>query len=273
MLVLRLDMARRSPLRTGGVVEVYYTGDEKELAQVRKEMPGVAVMGALTNTVVSDSVAKMISTKQMNGWAFVGANQVRVRCGMMMPTLVRDLAKRGYGGFEYLVSVPGTVGGGVFMNAGRGRGMPSIGERLASVRVMGTSGKVYELGGRAMDWSYRRCGMLHDESGLVVLSVVLNVEVCGVDSALERVAERMRYVAERQDRGRPNVGSVFMDFPKVSSNGLLEGGMKFSQKTRSWIVNEGKGTAENFAVLVERAKNLHAAANFAVPREEVKYLW
>lgn len=272
MLVIKQDMARKSPLKTGGVAEVWYPLNLGELALARHLQPDVPVIGALSNTVVFDSVQKLISTTKITGWELSGKNLVRVQCGTFMPLLVRGLAKSGYGGFEYLSSVPGTAGGGVFMNAGRGRGKPSIGERVVNVTAIDASGHISKVPGSELKWNYRSCGFLRHHPELMVVSVELKVDPVGTDVALKLIRERMEFVGQRQDRGKPNLGSVFSDHPTVDLRGLRKGGMSFSTKTPNWIVQDGDGTAEDYFDLVALAKGLHGERHQRIPTVEIEFL-
>jgi len=269
---MTLDLSRRSPLKTGGVVRIHYPETLLELAEVRALLPRVPLVGALSNVVVFDNISDLISTRRMKAWKFESRTTIEAACGCMMPTLVSDLAKHGFGGFEYLISVPGTIGGGVFMNAGRGRNRPCIGDRVLGITAINEHGDLCKFTRRELGYAYRWCSLLRDNPGLIVTSVLLRIDHTGREDAEKRIRDRLVYVNERQDRKRPSLGSVFRSGYKIPLGGMSEGGMQFSEKTANWIVNVGGGSAVDYERLVNTAKALHVRNGLASPEEEIIFI-
>lgn len=267
-----IDMNRKSPLRTGGVVCVHRPESMTELVSMQLWQPHLPVIGALSNTAVLNSASEAISTTLLKGWEFTGINRIRVLCGTMMPQLVRELAKHGYGGFEYLSSVPGTAGGCVYMNAGRGGNKGALADWIESVAVVDGQGRMRTFNRREMDYDYRKSRLLRADPALIVVSVTLRVNPVDEVLASRKIQERLGEVREKQDRKWPNLGTIFCRGWKMSLAGVAEGGMKFSSKTPNWIINIGGGTAEQFQALVKRAKARHLEAGYTEPEEEICWL-
>lgn len=263
-------MSKHSPLRTGGIVRVYYPQSIGEFCQIRSLYPDVPVIGALSNTLVFDSVKAAISTTKLSGWEAVGRSGVyRLAAGTKMPAFIHHMAQLGLGGMEYLATVPGTFGGGVFMNAGRGGGLASIGERIERLEVVDSRGKVLTMQAKALNFQYRSCTVLAEDPSLKIVSVDLRLDITTPQLALRRIRERLEHVKTYQDRSRPNLGSVFIDKVRIPHKGLRRGGMTFSQKTANWLLNSDEGTAEQALELLDFVKHEHMKIGHPPPREEI----
>ena len=142
---------------------------------------------------------------------------VEVGAGMKMPVLARQAAARGRSGLEWMVGVPGSVGGGVRMNAG-GHGS-SVSERLIDVALwrIGTP-EVRTVIAADLELGYRRSNLQdHD----VVLRARFALGECSPSTAEEELAEIVRWRREHQPGGA-NCGSVFTNPPGDSAGRLID---------------------------------------------------
>ncbi len=170
----------------------------------------------------------------------------KVGAGLPTPLLSRRTADAGLGGVQRLVGVPGTVGGGVYMNAGaHGQDFASV---VQSVTLLTPKGEVEERPRKAIAFSYRRSGL----ETCVVLGCTLKLE----EQPPERVKTDMALMLKKRREGtpfdQPCCGSVFKNPDVMTAGRLIEkcglkgrrvGGAEISAMHANYIVNRGGATA------------------------------
>jgi UDP-N-acetylmuramate dehydrogenase len=186
--------------------------------------------------------------------------------GLPAPLAARRTAAAGYAGLHIFVGVPGTVGGGVYMNAGCHGGDWS--EVVETVTVVDRSGRDAVLSRPAVPFTYRRSGI---QDGVVVETTVrLRPEV------QERLDREIAEMFEWRQRGtpfnQPCCGSVFTNpsgpswkregGPRTAGQlieaaglkGVAEGGAQVSPMHANYIVNTGRATAADVRALIDRVR-------------------
>ena len=189
----------------------------------------------------------------------------RVGAGLPMPQLARQSADAGLSGVHRLIGVPGTVGGGVFMNAGaHGQDVASVVREIDMVDEVGWRST---LEASAIPWRYRSSGL----GSIVVLSAT--VALAPADSA--GLAEEIRNDLERRRAGtpfnEPCCGSVFRnppsgrlppDGPRTAGQlieatglkGFRVGGAEVSRKHANYIINVGNATAADVLAVIDAVR-------------------
>ncbi len=232
----------------------------------------VTVVGASSNIIYSDAGfhGAVICTRKLNKLAFSARNgsvRVSAECGVMLPMLSAITAKRGLSGFEWLCSIPGTVGGAVMSNAGAfGQ---EISDFIYGMFILTLDGKVIFRRVEKSMFSYRKCNALH--TGETVLNVLFSLK--SGDRA--EIAERMRAYREKRRATQPtdarSVGSYFKrpEIPEGSPfygrsagelidlcglKGTCIGGASISQKHANFIINDGGASADDILKLAEIVK-------------------
>lgn len=190
----------------------------------------------------------------------VRGDRITAGAGLRLAVLCREAAKAGFGGLEFAAGIPGTVGGGLVMNAGAWGGC--LLERVERVTVFdaGSNEVLTEEG--PFPARYRSSPWQGDRR-LVLLSAVFRLEPA--DPA--EVAGRMRKLAARRRRlqpvGKPSAGSVFRNPEGLSAGrlideaglkGLRRGGAMVSVKHANFIVNTGGATAEDVRGLARQVR-------------------
>lgn len=189
-----------------------------------------------------------------NGKFYVGAS-VRIQ------KLIKEIQCEGYGGIEYLYSVPAMVGGIITMNAGRGKGWhQAISDYVECVYVL-KDGQVIKVAKEECLFGYRTS--IFKESKDIVVAADFMFDRLTTEESEVRIKERMEAVKQTQDRGKPNFGSVFcVCNPRImkwmQQIGLgNKRGVHFSTKTANWLVNEGEGTYKEARNLIRFVIILH----------------
>jgi UDP-N-acetylmuramate dehydrogenase len=206
----------------------------------------------------------------------VDRDTARVHAGasVALPVLARQAAAEGIGELEFLVGIPGSVGGAVRMNAGgHGRETRDV---LVSARVvdLGT-GAVGDRACEDLALGYRRSALGATD---VVLGAVLQGTHDSREAAEARIGEIVRWRREHQPGGA-NAGSVFTN-PEGDSagriiddcglKGLRVGGAVVSEKHANFIQAEPGATAADVAALVAEVRRRVADARGVQLRPELR---
>jgi UDP-N-acetylmuramate dehydrogenase len=188
--------------------------------------------------------------------------------------LVTALAEEGLGGFEVLAGIPGSVGGGIFMNAGA-YGV-TLGDFVQESIVMDFQGFIRRLPHAEHAFSYRHS--VFQEQDLIVLETLIKVEPRPREEILERIA------ATKEKRRRhprlPSCGSTFRNPPGTYAGKVIEelglkgvkiGRAQISPEHANFIVNLGGAKAADVYALI-RLVQKEAAARGITMVPEVR-LW
>jgi UDP-N-acetylmuramate dehydrogenase len=207
-----------------------------------------------------------------------------IGAGLPAPLAARRTAAAGFAGLHIFVGVPGTVGGGVYMNAGcHGGDWAEVVERVTVVDVEGND---QVLGRDEVPFTYRRSGL----EGRIVLDTTVRLRPAAQDHLDEQIAEMFEWRQQGTPFNQPCCGSVFKnpagpswkreDGPRTAGQlieaaglkGAQVGGAQVSPMHANYFVNTGSATAADVRGLIERAQT-EVAAKFEVRLEpEVKLI-
>lgn len=148
-------LAKYSSFRTGGkAANIIFPESTEEFVTALRENPGAAVLGNLSNTLVLDGGidGTVIITTKLNSVS-VNGNTVTAAAGASLTSVAVAARDASLAGCEFLYGIPGTVGGGVFMNAGAYGG--EIADIIENAVVFTPDGKVTTLSKDDLDLGYR----------------------------------------------------------------------------------------------------------------------
>ncbi len=251
----------------GGPADVLvFPKDEEELSWVSnysKELQvPITIIGTGTNLLVLDGGIRgiVISLSQaFQNIDRVESTQVRCGGGVSKGSLLEWALDRGLAGLEFSAGVPGTVGGGIFMNAGTKYGC--YGDILKELRLFD-----FEHGPRTLLREETHFG--YREQTAVGKSLVTSVllELTPGDTSLLRqeVNRIIKERAEKQPLDYPSCGSTFKNPPQgLSAGRLIEraglkgtavGGAEISTKHANFILNKGNARASDILSLIALTK-------------------
>ena len=196
----------------------------------------------------------------------INGDLVRVGSSVALQRMILECGRHGLGGAEYLYSVPATVGGAVYMNAGRGRRhRKSISDYIRRVLVFDGHRQRW-MSRRACRFRYR-WSVFHKRPNLTILAAELKLEHLSKEEVGSRVRTRSLLVKNEQDNRWPNAGTVYKQgFARAKYlRNLRRGGAAFSAKTDNWIVNDSNGSSEDVLALLEFARRSHIARSLPEP--------
>lgn len=282
-LVEDAPLAMHTTLRVGGPADVLVTvDDEDELVRtvrsaVRHAVP-VLVLGRGSNLLVSDDGWPGVVLRLGPGLRGITIDGTTVRSGGAepMPSVAVRTAQAGLAGFAWGAAVPGTMGGGVRMNAGaHGADMA---DALVSARVLDPAvGRVEEWGPEQLALSYRHSALPVDA---IVTSVTLQLQAADAATVLAEIDDIRTWRREHQPLNRPSCGSVFTNPPGESAGALIDrlgmkgtrvGGAEVSTTHANFIVTTPGARAQDVETLIDLvARRVHDETGIALRAEVVR---
>lgn len=222
----------------------------------------VVVVGKGSNLLVADSGFAGVVVALGEGLATVEIDGTTVRAGgaAPLPVVARRTAAASLTGFEWAVGVPGSIGGGVRMNAG-GHGS-DMAASLLGVRVVDlATGEDEHMSIDALGLGFRRSALVATQ---VVAVVELRLEPGDRARSEAEIAEIVRWRRENQPGGA-NAGSVFTNPVPDSSGrlidlagakGLRHGSAAISTKHANFIQVDDGGSADDVAALMAEVRSM-----------------
>lgn len=260
---LQEPMAGHTTFRIGGPADCFVQlEDEEQLRKVRRylDLAGVPffVLGNGSNLLVDDAgyrgVVLQIGQK-MSDISVQGCHII-AKAGATLRQVAAAALEHGLAGFEFASGIPGTVGGGVVMNAGAYGGEMS--QVVNQVRVVSKEGESMELDNDTMEFRYR--GSVIRGSAFTVTEVTFRLEPGdreAIRAKMEELAARRR---EKQPLEYPSAGSTFKRpeghfagklIMEAGFAGYRIGGAQVSEKHCGFVINTGDATARDVRALIE----------------------
>jgi len=259
-------LASYTTLRVGGparaLVTVHSEAGLTHVATVAAEL-GLAwfVLGRGSNLLVSDEGWPGVAVRLGRGLRGIDIDGLQVRCGgaAPLPTVAVQTAEAGLAGFAWGCAVPGTIGGGVRMNAGaHGADMS---DAVVEVRVFDATTRTVAV------WPSERLAFAYRLSALpasaVVTSVLLALRPGSSDELLAEIDRIRAWRRTHQPLNRPSCGSVFTNPPGLSAGALIEsaglkgarvGGAEVSDLHANFIVTRPGATASDVWRLIQHVR-------------------
>ena len=256
-------LSKHTSFRIGGPAEVMaFPKNREELAQMLKQSELLdckpVILGAGTNVLAPDEgvTGLVICLKDcMDGMTLLDGNRMQVAAGVSMTRAAVFAANHGLSGMEFAHGIPGTVGGGVYMNAGAYGG--EICQVCESVDVMDLSGDVRTLSCEQMAFSYRHSCL--EDTGEIVLSAVFRLTPADPEQIRESMRELMAKRTASQPLDLPSAGSAFKRpvggyaaalIDQAGLKGFRVGDAGISEKHAGFAVNLGSATARDVRELL-----------------------
>ena len=186
----------------------------------------------------------------------VDGTSIRVMAGVTMARAAVFAASQGLSGLEFAHGIPGTIGGGVYMNAGAYGG--ELGSLCREVELMDREGKTHVLTHEQMDFSYRHSCL--EETDWIVVSALLSLEPGKEETIRARMKELQAKRLASQPLNYPSAGSAFKRpqggyaaalIDQAGLKGFRVGDAAISEKHGGFAVNLGKATAEDMKTLLK----------------------
>lgn len=253
------------------------TGLSQLLKYLASEGKPFRVLGFGSNVLIPDSGLRGVTLSL--GMSFrsledLSGGRFRIGAARGLMRLARELSSAGWSGLEFAGGIPGSLGGGVKMNAGAHGA--SLGDCVETVELCAADGEFFELSASELQFGYRSAQL---PEGAVVVSAVIKLKDGKGDDPKKRMSEYLAYRKRTQPLRLPSFGSVFQNpeggfagelLERNGLKGVAAGGAQFSDLHANWIVNPKKSAAyQDVRNLMNEGKSRAFDSDGVALREEV----
>lgn len=259
-------MANHTSWQVGGPADYFLCpSDTDEVIEIvryskRYSLP-LQVIGNGSNLLVLDGGIRGLVVMIGDSFSYIKAcdQEIAVGAGTPMTYMAWTIAESGFCGCEFMVGIPGSLGGAIIMNAGSFGCY--IGEKVSSVKLVSLEGEALVLNREQLSFAYRWSNLLGRG---VIVEATLQLEKGDCEKSLQKMEY---YMTERKRRhpSLPSAGSVFRNLPGQPAGKLIEdaggkgmsvGGAEVSTKHANFIVNRGDATAGDILNLLDKVRQL-----------------
>lgn len=257
-------LEKHTSFRIGGPAEVMaFPKNREELAELLKKSclwdRKPVILGAGTNVLAPDEGMKglIICLKDcLDGMELLQEHRLLVFAGVTMARAAVFAAKNGLSGLEFAHGIPGTVGGGVYMNAGAYGS--DISRVCVSAEIMDREGNMRTVSAQELDFSYRHSAL--EDTGEIVVSATFRLTPAEPEKIREKMKELQAKRLASQPLNYPSAGSAFKRpqggyaaalIDQAGLKGFRVGDAAISEKHGGFAVNLGKATAEDMKTLLK----------------------
>ena len=282
LLLAHESLSKRTWLGVGGLADLYFEPqDETDLARFLQQAPAdmpITVMGAGSNMLVRDGGIEGCVIKLQGSFSALAieGDDIIAGAGVTDAELARFAAKNGRGGLSFLVSIPGTVGGGLRMNAGcYGAEFKDV---VTEARLMARDGTIHHQTPQEMGMSYRHSDVAAD---WIFLSARFATKPAPIDELKAEMKQMLLMRAETQPQGVRTGGSTFANpeggkawqvIDKAGCRGLQIGDASMSDEHCNFMINQGKASASDLETLGEEVRAKVKQSSGIELRWEIKIL-
>ena len=251
-------------MRIGGPARALYIPkqikDLRELIHLcKRKRISLLPLGNGSNIIVPDKGTRKMFVKLAAPFfkkSVVCENSITCGAGLSLNSFCNIAEKNGLGGAEFLVGIPGSIGGAIACNAGAHR--KEISDIIKDIRCIDTLGELITLKPQEASFKYRASNI----KNLMVVAATFTLKRCKRATVQKRLG---RYIKERlltQDYTAPSAGCIFKNPKtiKISAGELIDrcglkgfriGGAVVSGKHANFIINKGKATAKDVLNLIQ----------------------
>ncbi|PEJ60321.1 UDP-N-acetylenolpyruvoylglucosamine reductase [Bacillus sp. AFS002410] len=262
-LLINEPLANHTTMKIGGPAEYLVipktVNEIKEIINLANEHGiNVTVIGRGSNLLVSDQGIEgvVIKVSDCLDHIEVDGTKVIVGAGYSVIRLATQLSRKGLSGLEFASGIPGSVGGGVYMNAGAHQS--DFSKITARAHILFPDGKFEWLTNEELDFSYRTSVLQHKRKGFVI-EAELQLQEGSKEASTALMQKNKDYRRETQPWNYPCAGSIFRNpLPQYAGNlieraelkGYQIGGAKVSEMHGNFIVNAGNATSKDVLDLI-----------------------
>ena len=259
------DLKKKNWFNIGGKAKVFYKANSlKELINFLKILNNeerIFVLGAGSNILISDNLFDGVIiklSKNFSNISLLGEEIVIAGGGALDKSVSNFTMKNNLSGFEFLSGIPGTIGGGIRMNAGCfGKEFKDI---LVSIQAVDKKGNIITIPSKDIEFDYRKSNL---SDNLIFLSASFK----GVKSKTEKIKFEIDKLKLQKEKNQPNRvktgGSTFKNPTLQTKKKVWEliqesvplnmrfGDACISDKHSNFFVNKGNATFEDMKKLID----------------------
>ena len=263
-------MSTHSSFKSGGPVRVFMVPQDINSLSIicsiikdNRLMP--FILGNGTNVVFPDegcSELMVISTEKLQNMFLMEGDLLYAESGVPLSRLASFAQENGLGGLEFASGIPGSVGGGTWMNAGAYGG--ELKDCIDTVVIYYLpEQRLYELTNEQCKFAYRS-SLFQTIPGCLILSTVFKLEKADADEIADKMRELNERRREKQPLDMPSCGSAFKRpegnyaskvIEEAGLKGCSVGGAEVSEKHAGFIVNKGNATSKDLYELMDYVRH------------------
>ncbi len=276
-------MSKHTTFRTGGCAELMLLPSGIEeitgiINVLNKNKLPYCVIGNGSNLLVSDKGIKGVVVKLGRDFSAISLNgsELTAQAGALLSAAAARALKESLTGMEFAAGIPGTVGGGICMNAGAYGG--ELKDIVNWVKVL-YKGEVLTLSNSQCGFVYRSSRIMAENMTVLEAAFQLKPgDSAAIKAAMDDFAQRRR---DKQPLDKPSAGSTFKRpegyfagqlIEQAGLKGFTVGGAQVSQKHCGFVVNTGNATSSDILSLINEVKNRVYKNSGVMLEPEVRFL-
>ncbi len=262
------SLSEHTTFKIGGncsfLIEINSANSAAELVKyLRANEIKYAILGKGSNIIASDSGYDGVILHFGKEFSNISVYNTKVcaDAGASLAAVCRKAQENGLSGMENLYGIPGSVGGGLYMNAGAyGSEMKDV---VISAEYIDEEGNISSISVRDMMLSYRHS--LFSERNCIITSVVFELTSGDSEKINQDMAECMHKRITKQPLEYPSAGSTFkrpegsyasLLIEQCGLKGMSVGGAEVSTKHSGFVINKGGATCKDVLELCRRVKEI-----------------
>jgi len=257
-------------LKIGGEAEIaYFPSSIEEMIAIRNHLNSknkrITVIGAGSNLLISsDGISGgVILTGNLSSCEFLADNRIKAYSGLKSSRFAQLLYENSLSGLEFLIGIPGTIGGAVTMNSSaHGQAIEQV---IESVEVLNLeTGELLNLDKFELDLGYRYSFV--ESNRHLILSATFKLQKDHPEKIMEKMEFHLNWRKQKHPPlTQPNAGSTFRNpeegvyvgrlFEKLGAKNWVEGGAKISDIHANFLINTGSATSTDVSRLMHKMYN------------------
>lgn len=251
-------MSRHTTFRIGGNAGlVVYPESKEQISEIiktaNKENIRLVTIGNGSNLLVADegiNACVMILDEHMGDIRLIGNDMIYAEAGAMLIRVCRFALEHSLSGLEFAYGIPGSCGGGAFMNAGAyGGEMKDVLVKCDHIDPQGNAGS---LDGNDLNLSYRHSA--YYDNGCTITGIYLKLRKGNPDEIREKMEDLISRRRDKQPIEYPSAGSTFKRPEGYFAGALIQecnlkgksvGGAQVSEKHAGFVINKGGATCKD----------------------------
>ena len=275
-------MKNHTTFRIGGKADIMLLPEtEDEIIEIvkfcYKTKQNFFVLGGGSNLLIPDTGIRDVVIKLSDNYSkFTIDNEIiMAEAGIKLWDLSEKILENNLTGFEFASGIPGTIGGGVYMNAGAyDSEMKNI---VKTVRVIDNQGNIREYTNEEMKFGYRTSYAMEQKS--IISKVTLKLAKGNHQDIVDKINDFANRRSEKQPLTEYSAGSTFKRPPGHYAGKLIEeaglkgfsiGEAKVSEKHSGFVINKGNCTYKEMVEFIDEVKNRVYKNSGILLEEEVR---
>lgn len=260
------EMKNHTTFKIGGPADAFVNAKSAEeiravLGFCRENGVPCLVTGNGSNMLVSDKGIRGVVLQVGSAMSDcrIEDETVYAEAGILMSALAKRILEASLTGFEFASGIPGTLGGGIYMNAGAYGG--ELKDIIEEVTYIDENNEIKTSKGAELDFGYRHS--IFETGKYVILSCKIKLKYGNYDEIKALMADYTKRRNDKQPISMPSAGSTFKRPEGYFAGKLIQdaglmgytiGGAQVSEKHAGFVVNRGGATAKDVLDLIEHVQ-------------------